>query len=79
MGGLLRHPRRHHKYGEIPATGRIPAVWKATVVLQQPPRYHKYGKHLCNRKNLGNAAGNSLSLSGVCDDRGQLPREGAMY
>ncbi len=31
----------------------------------------------CNRENLGGMEGNSFSLSGVCDDRGQLPREGA--
>ena len=28
---------------------------------------------------FGAVYGNSLSLSGVCDDRGQLPQEGAMY
>ena len=30
-----------------------------------------YGRLPCNGENPGNAEGNSLSLSGVCDDRGQ--------
>ena len=42
-----------------------------TAVLRLNLRETAYKKVSCNRKYPGNAEGNSLSLSGVCDDRGQ--------
>ena len=40
----------------------------------------KFGRDECAMNGIWCVLkGNSLSLSGVCDDRGQLPREGAMY
>ena len=37
------------------------------------------GGVLASEKTPACIEGNSFSLSGVCDDRGQLPREGAGY
>ena len=45
--------------------------WIAGAIIDRPVL--QQGEPRCVWK------GNSFSLSGVCDDRGQLPREGAVY